>query len=131
MSKLFFIVGGVILVLLLLSMVRLGTFSGFEGFTGGESATPAGSFTLYYADWCPHCKTVKPLFEKFASNGVFTVNGKNVELKLVEESDKAAMAGKEVKGFPTFLFQSAQGDTVEYSGPRTEEAWKKFLAETV
>ena len=34
-------------------------FSRYEGFSSGNT------FTLYYADWCPHCKTVKPAFESW------------------------------------------------------------------
>jgi hypothetical protein len=41
------------------------------------------------------------------------------------------MAGKNVKGFPTFLYETAAGETVEYSGPRTRDGWMDFLGKTV
>ncbi len=58
-----------------------------------------------------------------------TVNGRNVAVKMVEESEKEKMQGKNIKGFPTFLFETAAGQSVEYSGPRTRDSWMDFLAE--
>ena len=137
MYKIYFIVAITILLLVLLGLVTRGYtgLTGLIGITGTDGfanmGTPAGTFTLYYADWCPHCKTVKPEFEAFAGSGYMTVNGKNIAVKLIEESNKAAMAGKEIKGFPTILYETAAGETVEYSGPRNKDGWMSFLKKTV
>ena len=40
---------------------------------------------LFYVDWCPHCKTVKPMFKEFMGNGTVSVNGSAVKVKMVEE----------------------------------------------
>jgi thiol-disulfide isomerase/thioredoxin len=34
---------------------------------------------MYYVDWCPHCKTAKPIFTDFMGSGTVTVNGKPVK----------------------------------------------------
>jgi thiol-disulfide isomerase/thioredoxin len=127
-SKVVLIAGAVVVILLLLTVISKGTEGFIAGF-GTAGAPPVGTFTMYYADWCPHCKTVKPDFADFAKAGVVTVNGRNVAVKMVEESEKEKMQGKNIKGFPTFLFETASGQSVEYSGPRTRDSWMDFLAE--
>jgi thiol-disulfide isomerase/thioredoxin len=127
-SKVVLIAGAVVVILILLTVISKGTEGFIAGF-GTAGAPPVGTFTMYYADWCPHCKSVKPDFADFAKAGVVTVNGRNVAVKMVEESEKEKMAGKNIKGFPTFLFETAAGQSVEYSGPRTRDSWMDFLAE--
>jgi len=121
----------VVFLLAMIGVIGKGSVQGFIGGFGDAGAPPVASFTMYYADWCPHCKTIKPEFADFAKRGVVTVNGKNVAVAMIEESDKEKMAGKNVKGFPTFLYETAAGETVEYSGPRTRDAWMDFLGKTV
>ena len=128
LTKVILIAGAVIVLLAVLGMIRTGSEGFVPGF-GTAGAPPVGAFTMYYADWCPHCQTVKPDFKDFSKGGVVTVNGRNVAVTMVEESEKAKIEGKPIKGFPTFLFESADGKTVEYSGPRTRDAWMDFLAE--
>lgn len=127
-SKVLLIAGSVVVILLLLTTISKGSEGFIAGF-GTAGAPPVGTFTMYYADWCPHCKTIKPEFSSFAKGGVVTVNGRNVAVRMVEESEKEKMAGKEIKGFPTFMFETAAGNSVEYSGPRTRDSWMDFLAE--
>jgi len=95
-----------------------------EGFSGGAS------FTLYYADWCPHCKTIKPLFSSWSKNGHIMVKGKRVNLAMVEESqmkDKSVP----VKGYPTMLLQTTDGTFVEFSGDRSPNGWESWLSQNV
>ena len=121
----------VVFLLAMIGVIGKGSVQGFIGGFGDAGAPPVGSFIMYYADWCPHCKTIKPEFADFSKRGVVTVNGKNVAVAMIEESEKEKMAGKNVKGFPTFLYETAAGETVEYSGPRTRDAWMDFLGKTV
>jgi len=121
----------VVFLLAMIGVIGNGSVQGFIGGFGNAGAPPVGSFIMYYADWCPHCKTIKPEFADFSKRGVVTVNGKNVAVAMIEESEKEKMAGKNVKGFPTFLYETAAGETVEYSGPRTRDAWMDFLGKTV
>lgn len=127
-TKVVLIVGAIVAILVLLTLISKGKEGFIAGF-GTAGAPPVGTFTMYYADWCPHCKEVKPEFSEFAKGGVVTVNGRNVAVRMVEESEKDKIAGKPIKGFPTFLFESVAGDTIEYSGPRTRDSWMDFLAQ--
>jgi thiol-disulfide isomerase/thioredoxin len=114
-------IGAAVIVLVLLAIRYFS--KGGEGFEGADT------FTLYYAKWCPHCKTIAPIFADFSKDGSINVGGKTVFLTMLEaDEDAAKMKGKPVKGFPTFLLEKANGQNVEFDGERTPEGWKKWLA---
>jgi thiol-disulfide isomerase/thioredoxin len=93
-----------------------------EGFSSVET------FTLYYADWCPHCKAVKPVFSQWSSSGSVTVKDKTVVTKMVEADTSPDLVSKAgVKGFPTMMLTKADGTTVEYKGDRSVTAWEEWL----
>ena len=124
-----YITFGIIVVI----FVAFAYFVGQSGKEGFASAEGVNTFGLYYAKWCPHCKDVKPVFEEWgASKGSVQVNGKTVFVKLYEESaDKDKMAGKPVRGYPTFLLEKADGTIKECDEERTPEGWMKFLKENL
>ena len=93
-----------------------------EGFGGADS------LTMYYADWCPHCKTIKPVFREYSKSGVVTINEKQVFLSMVEvEQEPEKAKGKPVRGFPTFLLERANGEFKEFDGDRSPEGWTSWL----
>jgi thiol-disulfide isomerase/thioredoxin len=97
-----------------------------EGFSGGAS------FTLYYADWCPHCKSIKPVFAEWSSKKTIEVNGTVVSLDMVEaDTDSDKVKAAKVKGFPTFMLKKADGTSVEFSGDRSPSGWESWLGENV
>jgi thiol-disulfide isomerase/thioredoxin len=110
----------------IVALVYLNNRSCSEGFADGS--TP--SFTMYYASWCPHCKDVKPVFEQWMmkNKSQLTVNGKPVNLHLVEESSKKDDAP--VKGYPTFLLNK-DGKYTEFNGSRDSSGWEKWLSSNV
>jgi thiol-disulfide isomerase/thioredoxin len=123
-TRFIYLIGVIIGLLVLLRLIQRSK----EGFQSGSGG--ADTFTLYYAEWCPHCKTVKPDFEKWSKNGFVTVGGKNVKVRMVEQSEKPdEVAAKGIKGFPTFLLETAQGKTVEFQGERNPDGYLKFLEE--
>lgn len=100
-----------------------------QGFQSG-SASGVDTFTLYYADWCGHCKKVKPEFQEFAASGEVDVKGKRCKVRMVNaDENKEELKEKGVQGFPTFMLETADGNTVEYKGKRSTEGWLKFLEE--
>jgi thiol-disulfide isomerase/thioredoxin len=122
-KRLLFLAGIVLILLATLRFIHLGSIrEAFQNLQGADT------FTLYYADWCPHCQSVKPAFEEFAKNGFVTVAGKNVKVQMVQpEKEPEKAAGKPIKGYPTFLLETAQGKTVEYQGERTPSGYLEFL----
>jgi len=94
----------------------------------GFSSEGTDSFTFYYADWCPHCKTVKPVFQKWSEQKSISVGSKTVFLNMVEADQNPEQIKKmNVKGFPTFMLQRANGSTQEFDGDRTPDGWKSWL----
>jgi len=112
-----------VMVLMFVRYVNTSDAQGFES---------APTFTMYYADWCPHCKTIKPVFKDWSSSGSTTVGGKTVFLSMVEaDSNPEKMKGVPVKGYPTFLLKTANGQYKEFDGDRTPEGWASWLASNV
>lgn len=134
-------------VLILGVMWLLGWFTGFvkfEGFDGGAPrgmemmgamsgdtrGKPAGTLecTMYYTDWCPHCKSVKPDWEKLAGelNGK-VINGNKVIIAKVncEEHPEVAKA-QNIEGYPTFKF-NFNGKDYPYEHGRSYDEFKRFI----
>ena len=90
------------------------------------------TFTMYYADWCGHCKTAKPGFKSLAESGPVVVNGKKCTVQLVSpEKEPEKAKDKPIRGFPTFLFESPDGQVVEYKGERNTDSYLKFINDTL
>jgi thiol-disulfide isomerase/thioredoxin len=119
---------GVIVALIVISLVSIyfyGVNKGLivSGFTSGSGNS---KLTMYYVDWCPHCKDAKPDFQSLGSS--MKVNGNTVDISMINpETTPEAAAGKPVKGYPTILFEKPSGDIVEYSGERNKTGYLSFL----
>jgi len=88
-------------------------------------------FTLYKADWCPHCKKMEPEWE--AAKKEIEESGVPVVMETVDV-DEQPEATKEagVKGFPTLKFKdAATGTTETYTGARDATAIKEFVEKKV
>jgi len=93
----------------------------YRMFTKKEGFSSGNTFTMYYADWCPHCKTVKPAFESWmSSQNLVTAQMYEAD----RDSEKVKAAG--VKGFPTFQLTKEDGSVVECTA-RDAEGWNSFL----
>ena len=104
---------------------------GMQGFQSGP-APATNTFTLYYADWCPHCQTVKPEFSELVNRGSIDVAGKKCEIRMIDAAkNPEAAKGKPVKGFPTFLLETTDGKIVEYQGERNTAGWMNFINENL
>ena len=119
-------------IIILLFGVMVLMFVRYVNTSGAQGFESAPSFTMYYADWCPHCKTIKPVFKDWSSGGSMTIGGKTIFLSMVEaDSSPEKMKDVPVKGYPTFLLQTANGQYKEFDGERTPEGWKSWLASNV
>ena len=111
-------------------------FVGYRFYTGssqGFKNPSEDTFTMFYANWCPHCKTAKPDFEGWMDKGPVKVGSRSVKLRMVEQGeDKAGeMKKKNVTGFPTFLLETTDGQTIEHKGARSTDAYLQFLNGTL
>ena len=117
--------------------------SGFmvkQGFQNPVDTNTKHEFIMYYAEWCPHCKTAMPDFDKLAESGI-TVAGQPIKMSKYDNASEdpihkkafedAEAKGLKIKGFPTFILITADGKTYEHKGERSFEAYTKFLNETL
>ena len=124
------------LLALLMFYVLGGTFGRglFEGFQGGGGKAPdVNTFTMYYADWCPHCQTAKPEFVELTKKGFVDLDGgKRCYFTMVNpDTNPELVKGKKIAGFPTFILETTEGQTVEYKGERSTDGYMKFLNQTL
>jgi thiol-disulfide isomerase/thioredoxin len=104
----------------------LKTKSGFKDL--GAPSTP--TFTMFYADWCGHCKKAKPDFQQFMADGTIMIGQKTVIVEMVNaDSGSPKLEAFQVKGYPTFCLQTPDGTVVEYKGKRETAGYLEFLNE--
>ena len=82
---------------------------------------------LYYANWCPHCQSMKPDWQRFSDK--YKSPSSNINVAEVE-SEYLGMTGeqhkKNVEGFPTIISCNRGNKTANFAGPRTTEDIDKF-----
>ena len=89
---------------------------------GGENHKT--TFILYYVDWCPHCRTVKPEWDKLEKDKELN---KKVTIKKINcEENESAVEEKGIESFPTILLNN-NGKEVGYDGGREYDDFKKYL----
>ena len=130
------IIGGIILVLVAIivipTVVVTKTKEGFEMVE--PNLTPADDeivVGLFWADWCPHCVSFKPTFEKVADDlGGSTTKKSNKKLRF-EKVDCVALAplAKKygVQGYPTIKIIRGDDDMDEYTGSRDETTFSESM----
>ena len=122
----------VLSVLVLLAMYGLGVNFNRKLLQGFQSAPAMNTFTMYYADWCGHCQAAKPSFTEFANQGTITVGNTKCAIRMISpETDPEAAKGKQIKGYPSFLLETVDGETVEYTGERNVDGYMSFLNSTL
>lgn len=87
--------------------------------------TSEPTLVLFYADWCGHCKTLKPVWDETAEKAN-TDKQKMVKIDVggKDEETKELLTKYKIDGFPTILvFQN--GKPTPYEGAKTVDG---FLA---
>lgn len=103
-------------------VVKLDT-SNFEHLTQASTGATTGDWLIkFYAPWCGHCKSMAPAYERLATNLLGEVNVAEVNA----DKERGLRSRFDISGFPTVIFLR-QGNVYKYKGPRTEEAFTKFV----
>jgi thiol-disulfide isomerase/thioredoxin len=91
------------------------------------------ALVLYYANWCPHCVTFKPMWSDFINKVKGGVCKKTITIVSVEHEDlqkpeNSALEG-EAQGFPTIKFYSKPnlGGSQIYEEERTIDGLINFV----
>jgi len=102
---------------------------GVERFAeSGPGSVGTLTCTMYYTDWCPHCKTAKPEWAKLtqALHGK-TLGGKKVLITSVNCEKFPEIAKQQnVTGYPSFKFD-LDGKALTFNGERKFDAFKKYI----
>lgn len=78
----------------------------------------------FWADWCPPCRVLTPVLEKVAG-----ALHDEVLLAKVEVDDNMRLAGRyQLRGFPTVILFVQGEEAGRFSGARTEQQVRAFLA---
>lgn len=87
---------------------------------------------FFYADWCPHCKTAKPIWNDLKSEYQNkTINGYRVVFTEVNCSEETAEVDKmmnqyNIEGYPT-LKLIKDGQVIEYDAKPSKDTLTQFL----
>jgi len=87
---------------------------------------------FFYADWCPHCKTAKPIWNELKSEYENkTINGYNVVFTEINCSEETVEVEKmmnqyNVEGYPTIKLLK-DGQVIEYDAKPSKDTLVQFL----
>ncbi len=87
---------------------------------------------FFYADWCPHCKTAKPIWNDLKSEYENkTINGYKVVFTEINCSEETAEVDKmmnqyNVEGYPTIKLLK-DGQVIEYDAKPSKDTLTQFL----
>lgn len=88
-------------------------------------------FTMYYADWCPHCQAAKPEFKKILKYNKKNFGSKTLNIVMVDCEKNPELAEKAgVEGYPTFIYEEG-GKKEVYNGERNEMGFLGYLKEKI
>jgi len=87
---------------------------------------------FFYADWCPHCKTAKPIWNDLkAQYENKTINGYKIVFTEINCSEETAEVEKmmnqyNVEGYPTIKLLK-DGQVIEYDAKPSKDTLNQFL----
>ena len=103
-----------------------------EGSPSGSSGENVAELMFFYADWCPHCKAAKPIWNDLKSEYENkTINGYRVIFTDIDCSEESAEVEKlmnqyGIEGYPTIKLIK-DGRVIEYDAKPSKETLDKFL----
>lgn len=98
----------------------------------GNGNGSTAELLFFYADWCPHCKTAKPIWEGLKKEyDDENINGYNMMFTDVNCSTESEQTSKlmdkySVEGFPTIKLLK-NGEVIEFDAKPTKDNLNQFL----
>jgi len=97
-----------------------------------QSNGKSAELLFFFADWCPHCKTAKPIWSDLqAQYENKTINGYKVIFTEVNCSEETAEVDKmmnqyNIEGYPTIKLLK-DGQVIEYDAKPSKDTLNQFL----
>lgn len=114
-----------IIFLAIVAIVYLMRNNVMEGFDSSD-AMDKPAFVAFTAEWCGHCKKLKPEWKKLQDD-----NKTSIIINLDNDEHKELHKKHKVEGFPTIkYFPKGLNDpksAVDYNGARDKDSMEKFL----
>jgi thiol-disulfide isomerase/thioredoxin len=99
---------------------------------GEDGATNEAELMFFYTDWCPHCKTAKPEWEKVKSqyngkiiNG-YTVTFTEVNCTTETQQIQQMVDQYKIEGYPTIKLVKGN-QVVDFDAKPTQQSLSQFL----
>jgi len=87
--------------------------------TGGS---PKNEIMLFKANWCGHCKSFLPIWQKIEKDPSLNVNFTTFD----SVENKREMQLYNIEGFPTIIYK-VNDKLIEYTGSRDEKSVREFI----
>jgi thiol-disulfide isomerase/thioredoxin len=88
---------------------------------------------LFYTNWCPHCKTAKPIWDDFKAHIGSRGHSSGVTVNFIEvdcEQDRKTAEKFNVSGYPTIKLLY-NDKVIEYDAKPNKENLQQFLDESL
>ena len=130
--------GGIAVVVLIIGVVVYFTVFAKKKTTALSSSSSSSSsnqqaeLMLFYVDWCPHCKTAKPIWEDLKSEYTTkTVNGYHIIFTEINCTNETAEIEKlinkyHIEGYPTIKLVK-DGQVIDFDAKPTKDTLIEFL----
>ena len=98
---------------------------------GSDNNSPA-ELLFFYANWCPHCKSAKPIWNELKTEYQNkTINGRTIIFTEIDCSEETAEVDKmmnqyNIEGYPTIKLLK-DGQVIEYDAKPSKETLTQFL----
>jgi thiol-disulfide isomerase/thioredoxin len=103
-----------------------------EQVPAGTGTSDSAELLFFYADWCPHCKSAKPIWNEIKTEYENkTINGYQIVFTEIDCSEESAEVEKlmnqyNIEGYPTIKLLK-DGQIIEYDAKPSKETLDKFL----
>ena len=104
---------------------------------GSSNNTTDANITMYYVDWCPHCKNSMPIYDEFIKDyNKKNINGytlKVTKFNCTNDEDpevKAVIDKYDIEGFPTIILNS-NNQQIAFNAEATKESLEQFVNEVL
>lgn len=111
----------------------------FKDVANADRTNRSATIMFFHVDWCPHCKTATPQWDKFKSayNGQ-QINGYRLKCTDVDctndskDENIARLINKyDIQSYPTVKLVIDGGETIEFDSKITKDSLYKFVTTVI